>query len=70
MPTMQELLVIGSYKLWQQGVLQQQNVYRKFLENCLFNIVQKLKLRTNHTNTHTQTSVHADSKIGSYNYVF
>jgi len=65
---MHELLVIGSHKLWQQGVLQQQNVYRQFLENGLFNIVQKLKWRTNHTNT--RTSVHTDSMIISYNYVF
>lgn len=56
MSTMQELMVTGSYKLWQQGILQQQNVYRKFLENSLFNIVQKLKCRTNHTNTYTQTA--------------
>jgi hypothetical protein len=57
MSTMQELLVIGSYKLWQQGVLQQQSVYRKFLENCLFNTVQKLKWRTNQTNTYRHEQV-------------
>jgi len=43
------------------GCPPQQNVYRKFLENGLFNIVQKQKWRTNHTNK--WTSVHTDSTI-------
>jgi hypothetical protein len=47
---------VTGYKLWQQDVLQQQNVYRKFLENYLFNTVQKLKWRRN---THIHTHKHA-----------
>jgi hypothetical protein len=55
---------VTGYTLWQQDVLQQQNVYRKFLENCLFNTVQKLrKLQRNHIHTHKQVSTQTHNTL-------